>query len=91
MIKRTTPECKSCPNMLQGYRAKTNGNNRHRGGGRAPCYCEHPAARETFERVCPRSNKLPGFIAYTECGKNGPKIKTSPVWCPLREANKKEG
>lgn len=90
MEKAKKPSCHYCLYMLQGYRAKTDGNNIHRGGGRAPCYCEHPAARETFNRVCPKSNKLPGFIAYTPCGKNGPKIKTSPVWCPLRPANQKE-
>ena len=90
MEKVKKPLCKNCSHMWQGTRAKANGNNIHTGGPRAPCYCGHPDAYETFQRVCPRSNRLAGFIAYTQCGKNGPNIKTSPTWCPLREKNKKE-
>lgn len=88
MSKTATPRCKGCMYMFQGTRAKQNGNNSHRGGPRAACYCRHPRHRETFERVCPRSPRMPGFIAYTPCGKNGPDIKTSPRWCPLRDTNK---
>jgi hypothetical protein len=74
--------------MWQGPRAKANGNNDFKAGPRAPCHCHHPKAFETFRRVFPRSNRMAGFIAYTECGKNGPNIKTSPRWCPLRNENK---
>jgi hypothetical protein len=86
--KNETPRCRGCMYMRQGIRAKANGNNDTKAGPRAPCHCTHPRHRETFEKVCPRSPRMPGFIAYTECGKNGPNIKTSPRWCPLRNENK---
>ena len=90
MATNNTPNCHKCVYMLQGNREKETGNNRHKGGPRAPCFCDHPDAVETFHRVCPKGHKYAGFIAYTPCGKDGPKIKTSPVWCPRRPANQKE-
>ena len=56
-------------------------------GPRHGCMCKHPDAIETFNRVCPRSNREPAFIGYTAPGEYKPTIKTSPKWCPLRPEN----
>lgn len=87
---KDTPVCKGCLHMRLSGRANITDNNRYIGGPRGYCMCEHPMARETFKRVCPRSNKLEAFIGFTKPGGNLPTIKTSPRWCPLREGNREE-
>ena len=65
-------------------RAKLTANSWHRKGPRGECVCRHPDALETFKRTCPRSPRMPGFIAFTTPGESAPQIKTSPRWCPRR-------
>lgn len=84
------PVCKGCLYMKLTGRAKVTGNNWHIGGPRGECMCQHPEARETFNRVCPRSPRMAAFIGYTKPGEKLPAIKTSPKWCPLREENREE-
>ena len=78
------PICRQCEYMKLIGRARITGNSRLE-GPRGDCMCEHPKAVETFERVCPRSPRMAGFIGYTAPGGNVPQTKTSPRWCPLRE------
>lgn len=76
------PTCRECGHMKMTHRAEVTSNNR--GKPRGSCYCKHPKAEEVFRRVCPRSPRAPGFIDFTPMGGDKPKIKTAPVWCPLR-------
>lgn len=78
-----TPVCAGCE-YLKMHRCRVTGNNRFLGGPRAECMCSHPKAFSTFQSVCPRSPRMPGFVGYTKPGGNKPIIKTSPKWCPLR-------
>lgn len=82
-MKAETPVCGECAYMHMTGRAEKTANN----GGipRGACHCQHPDAIKTFERTCPRSPRMPGFIAFTEMGGDKPKVKTSPRWCPLRQ------
>lgn len=81
------PTCRTCQYMsLIGW-AKMTMNGWRDKGPRGDCMCGHPAALETFDRVCPYSPRMPGFIGYTAPGENVPQIKTSPRWCPLRYDN----
>ena len=84
MVHGEIPACRTCPFMELTGRAKMTANNRHTKGTRGDCMCKHPDALETFNRVCPRSPRLPGFIGFTAPGENVPQIKTAPRWCPLR-------
>ena len=84
MVHGEIPACRTCPFMELTGRAKMTANNRHTKGTRGDCMCKHPDAPETFNRVCPRSPRLPGFIGFTAPGENVPQIKTAPRWCPLR-------
>lgn len=89
-MKTETPTCCTCSFMRLIGRARITGNNLHLKGPRGDCHCEHPEALATFQKVCPRSQRMAGFIGYTAPGGNLPKIKTSPKWCPLRAENKRE-
>lgn len=82
MEKRKVLICRTCPFMHMTGRALCNGNND--GKPRGYCWCEHPNAREMFQRVCPKSPRAPGFIGFTPMGGDKPEIKTSPRWCPRR-------
>ena len=84
MEKRKTPVCKTCDFMKMVSRAKRTGNNNTLKGPRGDCHCYHPKAVETFNKVCPGSPRMAGFIGFTAPGENVPQIKTSPRWCPLR-------
>lgn len=84
------PTCRTCHFMRMTGRAKLTANSWHGKGSRGYCMCRHPDALETFNRLCPRSNRLAGFIDYTAPGENVPQIKTCPKWCPLRPENKEE-
>ena len=75
------PKCSECK-LMQSYTRSH--------ATRASCFCSHRAARKTFERLFPRSNKMPGFIGYSAPWGNKPQIKTSPKWCPLRPENMNE-
>ena len=87
MEKQKPPICRTCIYMRMTGRAICNGNND--GNPRGNCWCEHPEAREVFNRVCPRSPRAPGFIGFTPKGGNKPQIRTSPRWCPLRPAEER--
>lgn len=76
------PVCKQCEYMKLRKRCIMTANNR--GVPRAGCMCTHPKAEEYFHKVCPKSNRQPGFIGFTEMGGYEPTLKTSPRWCPLR-------
>ena len=85
--KAKSPRCRECEHLCVGGYAEVTGNNYGRGAHpRRGCTCGHPAARETFEKVCPRSPRMAGFIAYTTMNDDLPQIKTCPKWCPLKEA-----
>jgi len=79
------PVCAGCLYMRMEGRANCNGNNN--GNPRGYCFCKHPEAREIFRRMFPRSPKMETFIGYTAKGGRVPQLKTSPKWCPLREAD----
>lgn len=79
------PICKSCRYMSLERRAKVTGNNDYKKGPRGECVCTHPRAEESFQDVCPKSPRLPGFIGFTKPGEATPNIRTSPRWCPLRQ------
>lgn len=81
---RKVPICKTCYYMRLISRSKITRNNTNLKGPRGKCHCIHPKAIETFEKVCPRSRRMAGFIGFTAPGENVPQIKTSPKWCPLR-------
>lgn len=70
--------CKDC-RYMKTY--KWNGNQRGR------CFCEHEKATETFNKVCPISPRMAGFICYTLAETFTPATKTAPRWCPLKEEN----
>lgn len=55
------------------------------GNQRGECMCNHPLAVETFNKVCPRSPRMAGFISHTVTGTDIPQTKTAPRWCPLKE------
>jgi len=75
---KKTPVCSQCEHMkMYGRHTST----------RMECMCLHKAAVETFNRVCPRSPRMAGFICYTEVGTKVLQTKTSPKWCPMREEN----
>lgn len=57
------------------------------GNLRGECFCKHEKAVETFNKVCPHSPRMPGFIGYTTAGTMNPATKTAPRWCPLKEEN----
>lgn len=79
------PRCANCGHINFGPCATVRGKNQGLGAHPCrPCYCGHPKAVETFYKVCPRSPRFPGFIAYTSKNDRLPQIKTSPRWCPLR-------
>lgn len=62
-MEKDTPVCSECHYMeLMGW-AKLTANSWHRKGPRGECVCRHPDALETFKRTCPRSPRMPGFIA----------------------------
>lgn len=82
---KKTQNCKTCQYMNMTARARVTGNNFARGLPRGSCVCKHPEAVSTFNRVCPRSPRMAGFIGYTALGGNTPQIKTAPRWCPLRQ------
>lgn len=83
-MEKDTPVCSECHYMeLMGW-AKLTANSWHRKGPRGECVCRHPDALEAFKRTCPRSPRMPGFIAFTAPGESAPQIKTSPRWCPRR-------
>lgn len=79
------PKCNSCEHMMILGRARQNGNNRGLKGPRAKCFCEHPKANETFQRMFPRSPRMVGFIGFTPPGESCPACKTAPKWCPKRQ------
>jgi hypothetical protein len=87
-MKAETPTCKGCLYRSAPYRARITGNNN--GTPRAGIVCEHPKAIETFNRVCPRSPRMAGFIGYTAMGGDVPQIKTCPKWCPRRTENQQK-
>ena len=70
--------CKECE-YLKEYKRP--------GNLRGECMCNHPKAVETFNKVCPRSPRMAGFISYTIAGTDVPATKTAPRWCPLKEEN----
>lgn len=87
---KETPTCRACYFMEMIGRAKMTANSWSAKGARGDCMCRHPDAVETFNRVCPRSPRMAGFIGFTAPGESKPTIKTSPKWCPLRPENKEE-
>lgn len=89
-MKKETPVCGKCPNMkVIGRAGITSGT--ARGGPRGNCLCEHPDAVAAFNKVCPHSPRMAGFIGYTAPGGDVPQIKTSPRWCPLKEVGQNAG
>ena len=80
-----TPKCVGCTYARLACTARATGNNFHLGGPRSEFMCDHPAAVKSFNRVCPQSNRMAGFIGYSRPGRIVPAIKTSPRWCPLRD------
>lgn len=85
---KEAPTCRTCYFMEMIGRTKITANSWHAKGPRGDCMCKHPDAAEIFNRVCPRSPRMAGFIGFTAPGENKPAIKTSPKWCPLRPENK---
>ena len=90
-MNKETPACRTCGFMQLTGRAKITGNNSHLKGPRGDCMCGHRKARYIFEKVCPRSPRMAGFIGYTAPGGKLPQIKTCPKWCPLRPENQRGG
>lgn len=89
-MKKETPICRDCQHMeVIGRAIRTSGT--APGGPRGNCSCKHPDAVATFNKVCPRSPRMAGFIGYTAPGGNVPQTKTSPRWCPLREVARNVG
>ena len=83
-MKKKPPVCAECQYMkLTGW-AKLTANSWGRKGPRGDCTCNHPAAEETFRKMCPRGPRMPGFIGFTAPGESVPQTKTAPRWCPLR-------
>lgn len=78
------PICKPCIYLDITSFARTTSRNSHLKGPRGNCVCRHPAAVDTFKKVCPKSPRMAGFIGFTDPGEYAPQIKTSPKWCPLR-------
>ena len=89
-MEKKIPVCKLCIYMQLGRSANVTKSNMYKGGPRTGCLCTHPKARDTFERVCPRSPRMAGFIGFTAKGGYEPTLKTSPMWCPLRPENKED-
>ena len=81
----STPKCAGCPYVRLSGVARATGNNSHLGDPQSEFMCDHPEAVSNFNRICPRSPKMAGFIGYSEPGRFVPAIKTSPRWCPLRD------
>ena len=50
--------------------------------------CIHPLAEHSFKTVCPRSNRMPGFIGFGKKFEFNPDIQSAPRWCPLKPKNK---
>ncbi len=88
-MTKEAPACRTCDFMQMTGRARITRNNLHLKGARGECMCGHPKARYTFEKVCPRSKRMAGFIGFTAPGENLPQIKTCPKWCPLRLENRR--
>lgn len=86
-MNKNAPACRTCYYMRLIGRANITGNNRYLKGPRGDCHCKHPEALAAFQKVCPRSPRMAGFIGFTAPGENVPQIKTSPKWCPLRDEN----
>lgn len=76
--------CNNCRYMHMTGRVNLTKNCRS-AGPRGECFCEHPRAREAFEKMIPRSHRMATFIGFTAPGGNVPQLKTSPKWCPLKE------
>lgn len=69
------PECKSCMYLLKRGR---------------DCWCNHPAVEEVHRAYMEqnrRSHRSVGFICLTDIINGGPKIKSSPKWCPKEAVN----
>lgn len=81
-------KCSGCIYMKITRYAEINA--RNRGIPRGHCMCTHPKAKEQFNKLCPKSPRIPGFIGYTNMGESSPSIKTSPRWCPLRIEKEKQ-
>lgn len=79
-------KCVGCLFMKLAGRAQRNAKNRW--NPRGYCICTHPKAIVMFQKVCPKSNRAPGFIGFTKMGGCVPALKTSPRWCPLRAEQK---
>lgn len=76
--------CSTCPMMKIPNRARRTANSWHMKQPRGNCYCEHPDMKDAFDLICPRSSRIPGFIAFTRKDSDEPDIKTTPHWCPRK-------
>ena len=85
MYEKKTPRCATCQYKWESRYAKRNGNNDTCRYSRAECHCKHEKAVEAFQRVCPKSHRMPGFIGFTSTKTGVLEMKTGPKWCPLRE------
>lgn len=85
----TETYCAKCPHMKITHRANTTSVHTYRGYRmpRGSCYCTHPDAEKCFKAKMPKSNRTPGFIAFTPMNSTVPDIKTSPRWCPYKFAS----
>ncbi len=75
--------CADCPMMQMTGRARITSENIGK-LLRGDCFCEHPDAEQMFKECCPKSSKIPGFIAFTKPNSDKPNIKTNPRWCPRK-------
>lgn len=80
--------CSTCPMMKIPNRARRTANSWHMKRPRGNCYCEHPDMKDAFDLICPRSSRMPGFIAFTRKDSDEADIKTAPRWCPRRMMEK---
>ncbi len=80
----TTIRCADCPMMkITGYEKITSTN--FYIPLRGKCFCEHPDAEQMFKERCPKSPRMPRFIAFTKPSSHKPAIKTTPRWCPRKQ------
>ncbi len=59
-------KCSTCPMMKVTGRAIYTRNNGYMAKPRGRCCCNHDDAEAAFKIVCPKSPRMPGFIAFTD-------------------------
>ncbi len=75
--------CADCPMMRVAGHARITRANFYT-PPRGKCFCEHPDAEQMFKEYCPKSPRMPCFIAFTKPPSDKPAIKTTPRWCPRK-------